>query len=56
MHLGIAIEETWDFFNEIYADLQQRYVTSVFRRPQVSLPFFEERVNRYLFNHQIRQP
>jgi glycosyltransferase involved in cell wall biosynthesis len=54
MRLGIAIEETWDFFNEIYVDLQQRYVTTVFQRPQVSLPFFEERVNRYLFNHQMR--
>jgi glycosyltransferase involved in cell wall biosynthesis len=55
MRLGIAIEETWDFFNEIYADFQQNYATALFERPKASLPFFEERINRYLFTRQMKR-
>jgi glycosyltransferase involved in cell wall biosynthesis len=55
MRLGIAIEETWDFFNEIYTDFQKRYVTSLFQRPQVAVPFFQERANYYLFNREMQR-
>jgi glycosyltransferase involved in cell wall biosynthesis len=55
VRLGIAIEETWDFFNEIYADLQRQYTTTLFHRPNVSLPFFTERVNRHLFDYKMKQ-
>ncbi len=45
MRLGIVNEETWGFFNEIFADLQTHYETSVFQRHVIDLPVFQSRVN-----------
>ena len=55
MRLGIAIEETWDFFNEIYADLREHYQTSLLTARSFSLPVFHTRVNRLVFQHDLRQ-
>ena len=52
--LGIAIEETWSFFNEIYADLENYYQTSLFARREFRLPFFYTRVNRFIFHHDLQ--
>ena len=49
MKIGIAIEETWDFFNEIYADLSEHHQTKLFHPKAINLPVFNERVNRILF-------
>ncbi|MCB0158088.1 MAG: glycosyltransferase family 4 protein [Caldilineaceae bacterium] len=54
LHLGIATEETWGFFNEIYADLTQHYATSLFTRRTWPLPVFHARVNRMLFRHDLQ--
>jgi glycosyltransferase involved in cell wall biosynthesis len=54
MHLGIAIEETWGFFNEIYADLTKQYQTTVFHRRSWQLPVFHARINQYLFRHDLQ--
>jgi glycosyltransferase involved in cell wall biosynthesis len=53
MKIGIAIEETWDFFNEIYADLSGYHQTSLFERKVINLPVFNDRTNRYLFARNL---
>ena len=35
LKVGVAIEETWDFFREIYAELERNYSTRLFRRRQL---------------------
>ena len=54
MNIGIAIEETWDFFNEIYADLSDRHKTRLFNRREIRAPFFYERINRAVFHHDMQ--
>lgn len=53
MRLGIAIQETWGFFNEIYADLQKRYNVTVFQPRIWKLPVFNERINSQLFRQDF---
>jgi glycosyltransferase involved in cell wall biosynthesis len=53
MRIGIAIEETWSFFHEIYAELAQYHTVSQFKRKTVQPPFFRERINRYLYNREL---
>jgi glycosyltransferase involved in cell wall biosynthesis len=48
MKLGVAIEETWDFFNELYADFSTRYETRLFARRQVRYGPFHTRINNAL--------
>lgn len=55
MNLGVVIEETWDFFEKVYADLSKHHQVSLFRRKEVKLPFFYTRLNRYLLNHDLLQ-
>lgn len=55
MHVGVVIEETWSFFQEIYAELQRYHETSLFARRTVRLPFFEGRVNNYLFKQDLQK-
>lgn len=55
MRVGIAIEETWDFFHEVYAELDAAFETSLFRRRTFHLPIFNTRVNRMLFQHDLQQ-
>lgn len=54
MLIGVANEETWSFFQEIYAELTRHHQVSLFKRRQVRLPFFEGRVNRRLFQRDLR--
>jgi glycosyltransferase involved in cell wall biosynthesis len=54
MRLGIAIQETWDFFNEIYADLSEHHQTTLFKRRSVSLPLLHARANRRLFHYDMQ--
>jgi len=54
MRLGILIEETWDFFQEIYTELSKHHQTSLFKRRELQLPIFRERVNRYMFHSDIQ--
>jgi glycosyltransferase involved in cell wall biosynthesis len=52
--LGVAIhQDTWNFFNEIYADMQQRYKVSTFKQRNWKSPIFYERINRYLFRYDL---
>jgi glycosyltransferase involved in cell wall biosynthesis len=54
MRIGVVIEETWSFFHEIFAEMQSVHQTSLFNRRSIHLPFFEGRVNNYLFNHDLQ--
>jgi glycosyltransferase involved in cell wall biosynthesis len=53
MRVGIAIEETWSFFNEIYAELALHHQVNQFTRRTLEPWFFRERVNRYLFHRDL---
>jgi glycosyltransferase involved in cell wall biosynthesis len=53
MRVGIAIEETWSFFDEIYAELAARHQTTLFERREFTLPIFHTRINRSLFHHDL---
>ena len=55
MYLGLAIEETWDFFHEIYDDLREHHQVDLFERKESRLPFFKERTNRYRFQRQMEK-
>ncbi len=48
MRIGIAINETWSFFNEIYADLSSYHQTSLFKERAVNYPIFAARLNRVI--------
>jgi glycosyltransferase involved in cell wall biosynthesis len=54
MRLGVAIEETWDFFHEVYADLSEHHQTSLYTRPDVRLPLLKGTLNRYWFRRDFR--
>ena len=55
MKIGIAIEETWDFLHEIYADLSAHHQTTLFERREVQLPVLTGSVNARLFRRDMRQ-
>lgn len=54
MKLGVAIEETWDFFREIYAALEQSYATRLFKRRRLQRGPMHSRINRWLFARDLR--
>jgi glycosyltransferase involved in cell wall biosynthesis len=53
MRLGVAIEETWEFFREIYDDLNAYHEVDLFKRRQNRLPFLRERTNRAIFRRDL---
>ena len=53
MKLGIAIEETWAFFNEVFDHLNEHHQMSLFKRRNVNFPFFKERTTRAVFNRDL---
>jgi glycosyltransferase involved in cell wall biosynthesis len=55
MNIGIFLEETWDFFNDIYQDLSNFHRTSLFQRRLVKLPFFNTRINNYLLLNDLKE-
>lgn len=55
LRVGVAIEETWAFFREIYADFQENFQVSLFERQASDLPIFNTRLNRYLFDRSLQQ-
>ncbi|MEL7023464.1 MAG: glycosyltransferase family 4 protein [Pseudomonadota bacterium] len=44
MKLGVVNYETWGFFNEIFAEFQSRYDTTVHKRRTLKLPFIDQPV------------
>lgn len=53
LKVGVAIEETWDFFREIYAELERNYSTRLFRRRQLRSGPMHSRINRWFFQHDL---
>jgi glycosyltransferase involved in cell wall biosynthesis len=54
MKVGVANEETWGFFNEIYDELKTHYQTSIFRRREFKLPVFYTRINRSVYHRDLQ--
>lgn len=54
LRVGVANEETWSFFNEIYTDLQANFAVTLFERRTSPVPLFSSRVNRYLFDRDLQ--
>jgi glycosyltransferase involved in cell wall biosynthesis len=54
MRLGVAIEETWDFFHEVYAELSERHHTTLYERPNLNLPVLNGRLGSYWFRRDLR--
>lgn len=55
MRLGVAIQETWGFFNEIFDAFQKQYEVSVFEPRSWRLPIFHSRVNQLLYRHDLKE-
>jgi glycosyltransferase involved in cell wall biosynthesis len=47
MRLGIVIEETWDFFHEVYAHLSTQHQATLYRRPPGQVPILKGRLSGY---------
>lgn len=54
MRLGIAIEETWDFFHDVYADLRAHHATTLYERPILRLPLVGSRLDPYWFRRDMQ--
>lgn len=54
MRLGVAIEDTWDFFHDIYAEFEAHHDVHRFTRRTSGLPVFNARLNRFLFQRDLR--
>jgi hypothetical protein len=54
MRVGVAIDDVWDFFHDIYAELVGHHETALFQRRTYSLPIFRSRVSRYLLHSDMR--
>ncbi len=53
MRLGVAVDDNWDFFHEIYANLQAQYQTRLFQHQRLQSGPFHDRINGYLFQRRM---
>lgn len=53
MKLGIAVDESWNFFDEIFDHLVQNHDVNVFRPRETRLPILNGRANNYLFRRDF---
>lgn len=54
MRVGIAINDTWAFFNDIFERLQSQHITTVFKPGKIKSPLFGERINRRYYHDQLQ--
>ena len=54
MKLGVAIEDTWSFFHEIYQEFQSHHDVTLFKRRETNSPVFYSRINDYLFKQDMQ--
>ena len=54
LKVGVAIEETWAFFQEIYADMQAHYQVSLYENKTTRLPLLTNRVNQYYYQQGLQ--
>jgi len=55
MRVGIVIQETWSFFNEIFEEVKNNHEATLFERRTVKLPIYENRFNDYLLHRDFVQ-
>lgn len=55
MKIGIAIEETWAFFQEVYDDLAEHHEVSLYEPKTRKTPIFQERVDRYFARREFSE-
>ena len=55
MKLGIVNDDIWDFFHEVYADLNDNYQTHLFKRREYHLPLLNNRINRYILRNDLTE-
>ncbi|PKO13691.1 MAG: hypothetical protein CVU39_17840 [Chloroflexi bacterium HGW-Chloroflexi-10] len=53
MKLGVAINDTWAFFHEIYALFQQTHSTTLFQKNETKSLVFKERFNRRIYQQDL---
>lgn len=53
MRIGIAINDTWAFFDQVYEEFKSKYPTELFTPKTISLPLFQERLNRKNYQQQL---
>lgn len=53
MRIGIANEETWRFLEGVVEELERHHEVHRFQRRATSLPIFNTRVNRFLFERDL---
>ncbi len=53
MKVGVAINDTWSFFNEIYDLIKVRHQTTLFSPKKANFPLFNERINRKYYHDQM---
>ncbi len=54
MRLGVAIEESWAFFNEVFEELAAHHETHLFQPRQSRSPLFQQRLNRALWRRDLQ--
>ena len=54
MKLGVAIEESWAFFHEVYAEFDARHETTLFEARRVRVPILRERLNRAVWRRDLQ--
>jgi glycosyltransferase involved in cell wall biosynthesis len=52
--IGVSENDTWGFFNEIYRNLNQYYQTTIFKPRTTKITIRNNRINRYLFTHDLQ--
>ena len=55
MKIGVVIDETWAFFNEIFAEFNEYHETTLYKPRQTVSPFFRERINRQFSESDLRK-
>ncbi len=55
MKIGVVIDETWAFFNEIFAELNEYHETTLYKPRQTVSPFFRERIIRQFSESDLRK-
>lgn len=54
MNIGIAINDIWDFFHDVYSEFETHHHTTLFKRNVFNLPILNTRFNRYRLEKDMR--
>jgi glycosyltransferase involved in cell wall biosynthesis len=54
MKIGVANEETWAFFNEVYQELSDHHQAQIFTRRRSKTPVLQTRIERRLLKYDLQ--